>query len=47
MMTETEVEIVDGLSEGDVVSVVAVPEGGGQVEQEMGPMRLFGGGGDE
>jgi multidrug efflux pump subunit AcrA (membrane-fusion protein) len=47
VMTETEVEIVDGLSEGDVVSVVAAPQGGGQVEQAFGPMRLFGGGSDD
>lgn len=47
VMTETEVEIVDGLSEGDVVSVVAAPQGGGQVEQGFGPMRLFSGGSDD
>lgn len=47
MVTETQVEITGGLSEGDVVSVVAIPEGGGQAEQQFGPMRLFGGGGDD
>lgn len=46
VMTETEVEIEDNLSEGDVVSVVAVPEGGGQVEQG-GPMPFIRGGGDD
>jgi HlyD family secretion protein len=46
VMTETEVEIVGGLSEGDVVSVVASPEqGGGQ--PGFGPGGLFGGGGDD
>jgi len=46
VMTETEVEITSGLSEGDVVSVVASPsQGGGQ--PEFGPMRFFGGGEDD
>ncbi len=42
MMTDTEVEIISGLSEGDVVSVVAAPtqdSGPG-----FGPGRMFGGG---
>jgi HlyD family secretion protein len=47
VMTETEVEITSGLSERDVVSVVAVPTqsltGSGFVP---GPGRIFGGGGD-
>jgi RND family efflux transporter MFP subunit len=47
VMTETEVEVSGDLSEGGVVSVVAVPQGAGQVEQEFGPMRFFGGGGDD
>jgi RND family efflux transporter MFP subunit len=43
LMTETEVEIASGLSEGDVVSVVTSPsQSGGQ--QRFGPGRFFGGG---
>jgi HlyD family secretion protein len=46
VMTETEIEITNGLSEGDVVSVVASPsQGGGQ--PVFGPMRFFGGGDDD
>lgn len=46
VMTETEIEITSGLSEGDEVSVVASPsQGGGQ--PEFGPMRFFGGGEDD
>jgi len=46
MMTETEIEITGGLSEGDVVSVVASPsQGGGQ--PAFGPMRFFGGGNND
>jgi HlyD family secretion protein len=46
VMTETEVEIASGLSEGDVVSVVASPaQGGGQ--PGWGPGGMFGGGGDD
>jgi HlyD family secretion protein len=46
VMTETEVEITSGLSEGDVVSVVASPaQGGGQ--PGWGPGGMFGGGGDD
>jgi len=44
LTNDTDVEITSGLSEGDVVSVVAVPtqnnQGGG-----FGPFRIFGGGG--
>ncbi len=44
VMTETDVEIASGLSEGDVVSVVASPaQGGGQ--PGFGPGGMFGGGG--
>ena len=46
VMTETEVEITSGLSEGDMVSVVASPaQGGGQ--PGWGPGGMFGGGGDD
>jgi HlyD family secretion protein len=46
VMTETEVEIAGGLSEGDVVSVVASPaQGGGQ--SGWGPGGMFGGGGND
>jgi HlyD family secretion protein len=46
VMTETEVEIVSGLSEGDVVSVVASPsQGGGQ--PGWGPGGMFGGGNND
>jgi HlyD family secretion protein len=46
VMTETEVEIASGLSEGDVVSVVASPaQGGGQ--PGFGPGGMFGGGGND
>jgi HlyD family secretion protein len=45
VMTDTEVEIVSGLSEGDVVSVVAVPESSG--ESGFGPGGIFGGGDDD
>jgi HlyD family secretion protein len=46
VMTETEVEITSGLSEGDVVSVVVSPaQGGGQ--PGWGPGGMFGGGGDD
>jgi HlyD family secretion protein len=46
VMTEVEVEIASGLSEGDVVSVVASPaQGGGQ--PGWGPGGMFGGGGDD
>jgi HlyD family secretion protein len=45
MMTETEVEIISGVAEGDVVSVVAVPNqsSGGS---GFGPGGIFGGGED-
>jgi HlyD family secretion protein len=39
VMTETQVEITEGLSEGDVVSVAAAPGGDGQ--QFQGPMAMF------
>jgi HlyD family secretion protein len=46
VMTETEVDIVSGLSEGDVVSVVASPaQGGGQ--PGWGPGGMFGGGSND
>jgi HlyD family secretion protein len=46
VMTDTEIEIAGGLSEGDVVSVVASPaQGGGQ--PGFGPGGMFGGGGDD
>jgi HlyD family secretion protein len=46
VMTETEVEVISGLSEGDMVSVVASPtQGGGQ--PGWGPGGMFGGGGDD
>ncbi len=45
LMTETEVEVTGGLSEGDVVSVVASPQSGGQ--PGFGPGRFFGGGGND
>jgi HlyD family secretion protein len=46
VMTETEVEIAGGLSEGDVVSVVTSPaQGGGQ--PGWGPGGMFGGGGND
>jgi HlyD family secretion protein len=45
MMTETEVEITSGMAEGDVVSVVAVPTQ--DSERGFGPMRMFGGGGED
>ncbi|MBN1977820.1 MAG: efflux RND transporter periplasmic adaptor subunit [Anaerolineae bacterium] len=46
VMTEIEVEVTGGLSEGDVVSVVASPaQGGGQ--PGWGPGGMFGGGGDD
>ena len=45
VMTDTEVEITDGLSDGDVISVVPAPANGGQ--GGFGPMRMFGGGEDE
>ena len=45
MMTDTEVEITSGLAEGDVVSVVAVPTQGST--EAFGPMRMFGGGGED
>jgi HlyD family secretion protein len=46
VMTETEVGIASGLSEGDVVSVVASPaQGGGQ--PGWGPGGMFGGGGND
>ena len=41
MTTDTEVEITTGLLEGDVVSVVAVPQSSGQ--RPSGPMGMFGG----
>jgi HlyD family secretion protein len=48
VMTETEVEIIAGLFEGDVVSVVASPaQGGGQMEQEFGPIQMLRGGDDD
>jgi HlyD family secretion protein len=43
VMTETEVEITGGLSEGDVVSVVAVPTQS-STERGFGPGGMFGGG---
>ncbi len=46
VMTETEVEIVAGLSEGDVVSVVAAPQSNGR-PTGFGPMGRFGGGNDD
>jgi HlyD family secretion protein len=46
VMTEIEVEITGGLSEGDVVSVVASPaQGGGQ--PGWGPGGMFGGGSND
>jgi HlyD family secretion protein len=45
VMTETEVEITGGLSEGDVVSVVAVPTQS-PTERGFGPGGMFGGGED-
>jgi HlyD family secretion protein len=46
VMTETEIEIAEGLSEGDVVSVVPSPgQGGGQ--PGWGPGGMFGGGDDD
>lgn len=45
MMTDTEVEIVSGVAEGDVVSVVAAPtQDSGSVGFGPGPGRMFGGG---
>jgi multidrug efflux pump subunit AcrA (membrane-fusion protein) len=45
MMTETEIEITSGLAEGDVVSVVAAPTQ--DSTEGFGPMRMFGGGGED
>ena len=45
VMTDTEIEITDGLASGDVVSVVPAPTGNGQ--GGFGPMRMFGGGDNE
>ena len=46
VMTEVEVEVASGLTEGDVVSVVASPaQGGGQ--PGWGPGGMFGGGSDD
>lgn len=43
---DTQVEISQGLSEGDVVSVASVPEGGEQ-NAAFGPIRFFGGDDDD
>jgi len=45
VMTDTEIEIVRGLADGDVVSVVPAPTGDSQ--EGFGPMRFFGGDEDD
>jgi HlyD family secretion protein len=46
VMTETEVEVASGLSEGDVVGVVAAPQSSDR-ELEFGPLRMLRGGDDD
>jgi HlyD family secretion protein len=46
LVTDTEVEITSGLSQGDVVSVVAAPTQG-STERGFGPGAIFGGGGED
>ena len=43
IVTDTEVEITDGLTEGDVVSVVAAPTQD-STREGFGPGHMFGGG---